>query len=610
MADGPVDNLQELPQQIQRVLDHYRLVDNPFGKAVDAKVFSRAGNRAGVAGRIERLLRSSENDCLLVAPAEGGKRTLARQVARQLGQNWRVAWIDPVASPDTGNLVRELVGQLRLGEEIGGTAADVARRIAQLVARKAEGGERRLLVVQNADRLPAGMQQWLRSLRTYADRPDTRLRQLWLAESAEAVELAEGDKAHWTTVTLDPLTDDEALEYLRDRFAAAGLFDAIPIDAKQAARLNRAASGWPGRLNRAALDSLVAGLHTAIDWRPAARVLSRLAGVAALVLIAVLAFTHLWSGDEPGSAEEEASLETEPAWSQAGLDPVIDEPGDESDQAADQAEPATTSGEEATEVAATAGDQPVETAAATTTPDSTASNDEDEEGEGKEREEAIEAVEAAEREHSGNGEEAEPTPERAGYTVQLAGARSRPDLAALNEEFAVGMETTVARTTRDGELWYVLIAGRHETASQARAAISRLPPEIRERSPWPRPLANLELLDSAASTAGETVDAPAEDAGSGEAREDDAAERDAAFTLQLVGVRDRGSLETLRSDLANPDDFEIVQTTLDGRPWYVLTHGRYETARAARATIDDLPEKLRDYEPWPRPVSDFDTAAP
>ncbi|MDZ7828692.1 MAG: hypothetical protein U5K33_04100 [Halofilum sp. (in: g-proteobacteria)] len=284
MADGAADNLRELPEQIQRMLDHYRLVDNPFGTAVDAKVFSRAGNRAVVAGQIERLFQSTATECLLIAPSGGGKRTLARQVARQLGAGWRVAWIAGWEVLDSVDLVRELVAQFRLGPKVEGTPAETSRRIAELVARKADGGENCLLVVQNADQLTPEMQQWLRSLGRHGGRPEMRLRQLWLAESAQPIEQA--DEGHqWTATSLDPLTDTEALEYLRDRFAAAGRFEGLPIEESEVARLNRMAGGWPGRLNRVARDHLIAANKRALEWRVPTGLLYALIGIAVLAAV-------------------------------------------------------------------------------------------------------------------------------------------------------------------------------------------------------------------------------------------------------------------------------------------------------------------------------------
>jgi len=626
MADRPADNLQELPQQIQRMLDHYRLVDNPFGKAVDAKVFSRTGNRAAVAAQIERLFRSTATECLLIAPPGGGKRTLARQVARQLGVGWRLAWVDGWEVLDAVDLVRELVAQLRLGQKVEGTPEEMSRQIAELVARKAAGGENCLLVVQHADQLTPEMQRWLRSLGRHGGRSEMRLRQLWLAESAQPIEQA--DEGHqWTATELEPLTDAEALEYLRDRFAAAGRFEDLPIEESEVARLNRIAGGWPGRLNEAARDYLIAANKRALEWRVPTGLMYGVIGIAVLTAVAVTMVRYLPSQPGPHTTAQSGAKDAEPAAPDQAApdpDPAVGEPDAGGQRSNSEREPdSATAGEDVEAVPAT-GEQSNDSGAAATGPEPIASAERDAEpvrpdeddaqptlaGEGGAEPSASQAGDTgptASDESEAEATPADPDDARAEaadarpvYTVQLAGARSVDSLLTLWNELDVGVDTSIARTTLDGEPWYVLIAGRHETVAQARDAIAALPPEIRARSPWPRALSDLEVLESPQPSR--------EGAAAGEGGSAAVSAPSGPFTLQLAGVRNRGSLEALVAELENPERYEIMTTTLEGRPWYVLTHGRFETAEAARAAMERLPQELKRNSPWPRPLSDF--AAP
>jgi len=623
MPDRPADNLQELPQQIQRMLDHYRLVDNPFGKAVDAKVFSRTGNRAAVASQIENLFRATSTVCLLIAPADGGKRTLARQVARQLGPDWRVAWIDAQDPADPGDLVRDLAGQLRLDYKLAGAPEEVSRRIAELIARKGERGEHCLLVVQNADRLSPAMKDCLASLETHGVRPELRLRQLWLAESLQAMDQAEvGDPL--VTVALDPLSDAEAVEYLRDRFAAAGRFEGLPIEEGEVARINRIAGGWPGRLNEAARDYLIAANKRALEWRPATGLLYALIGIAVLTAVAVTMVRYGSTQSGTKTADQSAAQDPEPAPDQAGLDSAIDEPGADSQRSASERKPVSLTAGEDDEVVAVTGGQSRDTGAARADPEPIPSDeggveptrpDEDHAEPTTKNEGDAELASTDERDAEPtrpdeNDARAQAARERPVYTVQLAGARSHEALATLTSALDRRIDTRIAHTTHQGEPWYVLISGRYETVAQARVAISRLPPELRARSPWPRNLSELEVLDRSSSSINEASGTPAaETMATEEGTDRNPADSRAPFTLQLAGVRNRGSLEALVAELENPERYEIITATLEGRPWYVLTHGRFETVEAARAAMERLPEELKRYSPWPRPLSDF-AAAP
>ncbi|MDZ7828691.1 MAG: SPOR domain-containing protein [Halofilum sp. (in: g-proteobacteria)] len=118
------------------------------------------------------------------------------------------------------------------------------------------------------------------------------------------------------------------------------------------------------------------------------------------------------------------------------------------------------------------------------------------------------------------------------------------------------------------------------------------------------------MLESTTSKAQASREAPDESTTTVGPDNGDASAPGAPFTLQLVGVRDRSSLEALVSELDNRERYEIVSTTFEGEPWYVLTHGRYETVEAARSAIERLPEDFKRYSPWPRRVSDFDASAP
>lgn len=647
MTDGPADNLQKFPQQIQRMLDHYRLVDNPFGKAVNAKVFSRVGNRAEVASQIERRFRSTAAECLLIAPSEGGKRTLARQIVKQLGGGWRVAWVDGWEILDFVDLVRELCGQLRLGHEIDGTSVEESPQVAELVARKAEDGENCLLIVQHADQLTPDTQRWLHSLGRHGGRPEMRLRQLWLAESAQPIEQAD-EEHQWTATSLDPMTDTEALEYLGDRFAAAGRFQGLPIETEEVARLNQIAGGWPGRLNRVVRDYLVARTKTPLEWRPPVELLYALIAIAVLAAASALAVRYLSTQSGTNTADMPAEEESGQAREQAGIDPAIDEPDDASQPSASETEPVSTSARVDEEVAPAPGEESPDAETATlevepTPPDDDAGMEDagdraernptaDEPDDGGEPspsetepasttasgDDAIAAASGGEAPDTGTATaDAEPTlpdgdaagiedaGDRVVFTVQLAGARDRDSLAALRDDLDAGMDMDIARTTLEGRPWYVLIAGRHDSVAQAREAIAALPPELRSRSPWPRPLSEIEVLDSAMPMIRVPPDTPDEDAATGEQEQGDVSAANAAFTLQVIGVRDRGSLEALIADLDEPEQYEIVSTTLEGRPWYVLTHGRYETVEAARSAIGRLPEELEQYSPWPRRLSDL-----
>lgn len=72
------------------------------------------------------------------------------------------------------------------------------------------------------------------------------------------------------------------------------------------------------------------------------------------------------------------------------------------------------------------------------------------------------------------------------------------------------------------------------------------------------------------------------------------------YTLQLVGARERGSIEKFIRDHAIAAPYAIFSRDLGGRPWYSLVAGDYPDRAAAVAARARLPARLRGRDVWPR----------
>lgn len=78
----------------------------------------------------------------------------------------------------------------------------------------------------------------------------------------------------------------------------------------------------------------------------------------------------------------------------------------------------------------------------------------------------------------------------------------------------------------------------------------------------------------------------------------------AAYTLQLLAVSTRQSAEAFsgrHTDLP----LLILETRRQGKPWYVVVTGRYNTPDLARRALLDMPDKVKDAKPWPRQVGEL-----
>jgi len=72
------------------------------------------------------------------------------------------------------------------------------------------------------------------------------------------------------------------------------------------------------------------------------------------------------------------------------------------------------------------------------------------------------------------------------------------------------------------------------------------------------------------------------------------------YTLQLVGSRNRASVEKFVRDHKIAQPYAIFERKLDGRPWYSLVAGDYPDRDSAAAARERLPESLARSGVWPR----------
>lgn len=75
------------------------------------------------------------------------------------------------------------------------------------------------------------------------------------------------------------------------------------------------------------------------------------------------------------------------------------------------------------------------------------------------------------------------------------------------------------------------------------------------------------------------------------------------YTLQLQGSRSANSaIQFLRAQ-ANPKDFYYFQTIYKGGPWHVIVYGQFANRNAAVSAVKSLPADLQRLKPWARSVS-------
>ncbi len=78
------------------------------------------------------------------------------------------------------------------------------------------------------------------------------------------------------------------------------------------------------------------------------------------------------------------------------------------------------------------------------------------------------------------------------------------------------------------------------------------------------------------------------------------------YTLQLMGAYSRPDLKRFARRIGiDANSLHVVRVARDGKPWYVVLHGRYANASAAKKALSRLPAKARRLGPWARRFASF-----
>lgn len=77
------------------------------------------------------------------------------------------------------------------------------------------------------------------------------------------------------------------------------------------------------------------------------------------------------------------------------------------------------------------------------------------------------------------------------------------------------------------------------------------------------------------------------------------------YTLQLLGAHSEQSVVSYMERQPNRSQLLRFQSERQGKPWYVVVVGRYESSAEARGAVDQLPEAQREAGPWPRPMQEI-----
>ncbi|MCA9241523.1 MAG: AAA family ATPase [Planctomycetales bacterium] len=253
--------------------DYWQLDAKPFEPACDDATYWPAESHEGALLKLRYALDQRRAAAAIAGPSGVGKSMLVDRVISDLGEGFspvaRVVF--PQMSP------RDLLAHI--ADKLGAPPADAPRhstdesiaRIDQLLGKNTGAGKHALLVIDEAHLLEdCGLLETIRLLLNLADKPRPRMTVLLVGQMGllSAVGRSQSLEERLSVKTLlRSFVEDETLEYIEHRLAAAGASREIFTQAALAA-IHQLTHGVPRQIDRLCDLALVVGFAeqlTAID---------------------------------------------------------------------------------------------------------------------------------------------------------------------------------------------------------------------------------------------------------------------------------------------------------------------------------------------------------
>jgi len=229
-----------------------------FGELADEGLVVAYQSHQDALRFLASSLSQANGVAILQGPVGSGKTTIVKEQLTWSGRDTAVAFVNGHHLAPR-RLVTEMMAQF--GE--GTTAGDDQQLLQQLsnfLSRQVRGGHSPVLFVDDADRATSSALRLLNWLAALDARGDYALR-IVLSGNEKLAGVLRDDgmrnlaRRHPATYTLNPLTEQETMIYLRTRLIAAGgerSERVFPLNI--CAQLHVRSGGWPGQLNRHAIE--------------------------------------------------------------------------------------------------------------------------------------------------------------------------------------------------------------------------------------------------------------------------------------------------------------------------------------------------------------------
>ncbi len=297
---------------------------------------------------------------------------------------------------------------------------------------------------------------------------------------------------------IEPLGNDDALEYIRLKLADAGFIDEIPLDGAAIGEIVNEANGIPGTINVLVTDALNNKLDTArvpVEHKSIAEIGAPYWATAAVLVFALLLALVFIPAESPESADvASTSFESNRTQIPVALGTAVN-----TETSADSAPVAVLTESSLQELERENARQPVTNVDLVSTSDSPSADEEAIEIEAPPVE--VESSVSMQSELASDFEQQLLAYAPENFTLQIMGSRSEDAVQRFIDSELSAFNRGYFEARHEGEPWFVVVSGQYTSRTAANRALADLPANIRRLNPWIRNVGDVHAaINEAKST--------------------------------------------------------------------------------------------------------------
>ncbi len=237
------------------------LSSKAFGELADEGLVVAYQSHQDAMRFLSSSLSQANGAAILQGPNGSGKTTIIKEQLAWSGRDAAAAFVDGKHLAPR-RLVTDMLAQFGVGTTVVGDDQQLLQQLSNFLSQQARDGHAPVLFVDDADRATSSALRLLNWLAALDARGSFALRVVLTGKDRLAGILRDDGmrslaRRRPAIYTLNPLTEQETMIYLRTRLIAAGgerSEKVFPVDI--CAQLHVRSGGWPGQLSKYAIEVL------------------------------------------------------------------------------------------------------------------------------------------------------------------------------------------------------------------------------------------------------------------------------------------------------------------------------------------------------------------